>query len=235
MYVTQFYKENEMVALYVLLGFILLLIIDYFVIKGEKKFHPAFQKNYEVVENIVFDNIRVTIPADSYVSRGHTWVELQSNGLMKIGIDEFILKSVGKFLVTNLVKTGTAVKKGDIIIEAKLGDKYLSFRSPVDGTVNFVNDDLIGKTISDPFGNDWGIMVTPVNFEKNAASLKANEKVIGWMKNEFLRLKDYLSENSSQPQLAGATMFDGGKIVEGAVANLSKESIKKFEDEFLMV
>jgi len=224
-----------MVALYVLLGFILLLIIDYFVIRGEKKFHPAFQKKYEVVENIVFDNIRVTVPADSYISKGHTWAELQSNGLIKVGVDEFILKSIGKFLVTNLAKTGTVVKKGDVIIDAKLGDKSLSFRSPVDGTVSFINDDLVGKTISDPFGEDWGVLVTPINFEKNAATLKANEKVIGWMKNEFVRLKDYLSESSAQPQLAGATMFDGGKIVEGAVANLSNESIKKFEDEFLTI
>jgi len=224
-----------MVALYVLLGFILLLVIDYFVIRAEKKYHPAFKKSYELVENVIFDNISVTVPADSYVSRGHTWAELQGNGLIKIGIDEFVLKSIGKFIVTNIVKSGTLLKKGDIIIEAKLGDKNLSFRSPVDGTINFVNDDLIGKTISDPYGEDWGIMVSPINFENNAASLKANEKVIDWMKNEFIRLKNYIVENSIKPQLAGVTMLDGGKMIEGAVAQLDKESIKKFEDEFLTI
>ena len=76
-----------MVALYVLLGFILLLVIDYFVIRGEKKYHPAFQKTYEVIEDVVFDNISVTVPADSYVSKGHTWAELQGNGLIKVGVD----------------------------------------------------------------------------------------------------------------------------------------------------
>lgn len=231
-----------MVALYVLLGFILLLVIDYFVIRGEKKYHPAFQKNYEVVENVVFDNISVTVPADSYVSNGHTWATLQGSGLIKIGVDEFVLKSIGKFIVTSLVKPGIVVKKGDVILNAKLGDKTFSFRSPVDGTVNFVNDDLVGKTISDPYRNDWGIMVSPINFEKNASSLRSNEKVVEWMKNEFIRLKDYLIEISIQPclpdrqaQLAGATMLDGGKIVEGAVAHLNKESVKKFEDEFLAI
>jgi len=224
-----------MIALYVLLGFVLLLVIDYFVIRGEKKYHPAFQKKFEVVENVVFDNISVTIPADSYVSKGHTWGELQGNGLIKIGVDEFILKSIGQFIVTGIVKSGTVVKKGDAIIDAKLGDKNFSFRSPVDGTVNFVNDDLVGRSISDPYGEDWGVMVSPINFEKNAASLKANEKVVEWMKNEFIRLKNYLLENSLQPQLAGDTMFDGGKMIEGAVAHLDKESIKKFEDEFLKI
>jgi len=224
-----------MVALYVFLGFILLLVIDYFVIRAEKKYHPAFKKSYEVVENVIFDNISVTVPADSYVSRGHTWAELQGNGLIKIGIDEFVLKSVGKFIVTNIAKSGTLVKKGDVIIEAKLGDKNFGFRSPIDGTINFINDDLIGKTISDPYGEDWGIMVSPINFEKNAASLKANEKVIDWMKNEFVRLKNYIVENSVKPQLAGVTMLDGGKMIEGAVAQLDKESVKKFEDEFLTI
>jgi len=224
-----------MVALYVLLGFVLLLVIEYYSIKGEKKFHPAFQKNYEVIENVVFDNISVTIPADSYFSKGHTWAELQGNGLVKIGIDEFVLKSIGKFIVTSITKLGTVVKKGDIIFEGKSGDKFIAFRSPVDGTVSFINDDLIGKTISEPYGEDWGILVAPINFEKNAVTLKANENVVDWMKNEFSRLKNYLVEMSIQPQLAGVTMLDGGKIVEGAVANLNNESIKKFEKEFLTV
>lgn len=224
-----------MVALYVLLGFILLMIIDYFIIRGEKKYHPAFQKSYEVVENVVFDNMSVAVPADTFVSKGHTWAELQGNGTIKIGIDEFILKSVGKFMVTGMSRPGTVVRKGDQIIEAKLGDKSLNFYSPVDGTVNFINDDLIGKTFSDPYREDWGIIVTPVNFDKNAASLKTNEKVVDWMREEFIRLKNYLIESSAQPKLAGVTMLDGGKLVEGAAAHLDKESIKKFEDEFLKV
>ena len=226
-----------MVALYVLLAFVLLLIIDYFVIRGEKKYHPAFQKKFEVVENIIFDNISVTVPADSYVSKGHTWAELQGNGLIKVGIDEFILKSIGSFIVTSIVRSGTLVKKGDPIIDVMLGEKKISFRSPVDGTINFVNDDLIGRSISDPYGEDWGVVLSPINFEKNASALKANEKVVDWMKSEFIRLKNYLLESTagSQVQLAGVTMLDGGKMIEGSVARLDNASVKKFEDEFLKV
>ncbi len=231
-----------MVALYVLLGFILLLIIDAFVIKAEKKYHPAFKKKYEIIENVVFDNISVAVPADSYLSKGHTWAELLGNGLVKIGVDEFILKSVGKFIVTKISKPGTLIKKGDELIEVKLGEKIINLRSPIDGTVNYINDSLIGKNISDPYGEDWGVIMSPVNFDKNAVSLRVNENVVEWMKSEFLKLKDYLRNNLVQPymtdghtQLAGATMLDGGKIVEGAVSQLNQESIKKFEDEFLKV
>jgi glycine cleavage system H protein len=224
-----------MVALYVLLGFILLLVIDAFIIKAENKFHPAFQKNYEIVENVVFDNINISIPADLYLSKGHTWAELLGNGLIKVGIDEFVLKTVGNFIVTKIVKAGALVKKGDRIIEGKLGEKNLSFRSPIDGTISFINDDLIGKNISDPYGSDWGVIISPVNFEKNAASLKVNEKVVEWMGNEFRRFKNFLIQYTPQPQLAGVTMFDGGKMIQGVVSHLNKESVKKFEDEFLKI
>lgn len=224
-----------MVALYVLLGFVLLLLIDALVMRAQKKYHPAFQKKYEIIENVVFDKVSVTVPADTYISKGHTWAELQGNGLIKIGVDEFVLKSIGKFIVTKLAKNGTLIKKGDPIIEAKLGDKNISFYSPIDGTVSFINDDLIGKNIVDPYGEDWGVIVSPINFEKNASILKANENVIEWMKKEFFRLKEYLIENSAHPQLAGVTMLDGGKIVEGVVSQLDAKSVKKFEDEFLKI
>ena len=231
-----------MVALYVLLGFILLLLIDAFVIRAEKKYHPAFKKKYEIIENVVFDNISVAVPADSYISKGHTWAELLGNGLVKIGIDEFVLKSIGKFIVTKISKPGTLLKVGDPVIEVKLGEKTVTLRAPIDGTVNYTNDNLIGKSISDPYGEDWGVIMSPVNFDKNAAMLRTNENLVEWMESEFLKLKHYLRDNllptylpGQNVHLAGATMLDGGKIVEGAVSQLNQESIKKFEDEFLSV
>jgi glycine cleavage system H lipoate-binding protein len=224
-----------MVALYVLLGFLVLLLIDALVMRAQKKYHPAFQKKYEIIENVVFDKVSVSFPADTYISKGHTWAEIQGNGLIKVGVDDFVLKSVGKFIVTKLARKGSLVKKGDPIIEAKLGEKSIAFRSPIDGTVGFINDDLIGKSISDPYGEDWGVILSPINFEKNAAVLKSNENLIDWMKKEFFRLKEYLIDTSVHPQLAGATMLDGGKLIEGVVSQLDQNSIKKFEDEFLKI
>ncbi len=49
-----------MVALSVLLGFLMLLIIDYFVLRAEKKLHPAFIKNYKIIDSVAFNNLSVT-------------------------------------------------------------------------------------------------------------------------------------------------------------------------------
>ena len=84
----------------------------------------------------------------------------------------------------------------------------------------------------DPYGNDWGLLVTPNEFEKTKRSLKINEDLAEWMKGELKRLKEYLY-GSLSPDLAGATMFDGGTIMKGAVAQLDDKAVTKFQNDFL--
>ena len=224
-----------MVALSVLLGFLLLLIIDYFVLRAEKKLHPAFIKNYKVIDRVAFKNLSVIVPADIFISKGHTWAEPDKNGFVKVGIDEFITKSIGDFIITGTAEKGLLVNEGDPVIEAKLGNKKIVFRSPVSGRVILQNNELTGKKITDPFGEDWGVIIKPENFQINSEKLKINEDVIEWMKGELKRFKVYLETRLSNPELAGVTMFDGGHIVQGVVSQLDGESIEKYEQEFLSI
>jgi glycine cleavage system H lipoate-binding protein len=224
-----------MVALSVLLGFILLLICDYVVLRAEKKIHPAFVKNYKIIDSVAFNNLSVTIPADTFVSKGHTWAKPDKNGLLKVGVDEFITKSIGDFVITDVAPNGILLNEGDPIIEARLGNKTVVFRSPVSGKVILQNQDLQGKRIDDPFNEDWGVLIKTQEPKQFPARLKINEEVIEWMKEELIRFKNYLEERLTDPKLAGVTMFDGGHIVEGVVSHLDKESIEIYEKEFLSI
>jgi glycine cleavage system H lipoate-binding protein len=224
-----------MVALSVLLGFILLLICDYVVLRAEKKIHPAFVKNYKIIDSVAFNNLSVTIPADTFVSKGHTWAKPDKNGLLKVGVDEFITKSIGDFVITDVAPNGILLNEGDPIIEARLGNKTVVFRSPVSGKVILQNQDLQGKRIDDPFNEDWGVLIKTQEPKQFPARLKINEEVIEWMKEELIRFKNYLEERLTDPKLAGVTMFDGGHIVEGVVSHLDKKSIEIYEKEFLSI
>ena len=224
-----------MVALSVLLGFLLLLIIDYFVLRAEKKLHPAFVKNYKVIDSVAFNNLSVSIPADTFISKGHTWAKPDKNGFIKVGVDEFITKSVGDLVITKTAPNGILLNEGDPVIEANLGDKRIVFRSPVSGQVVMQNHDLPGRKITDPFSEDWGVIIKTQEFHPHSNKLKMNEEVIEWMKGELIRFKNYLEERLTNPELAGVTMFDGGHIVEGVVSHLDSESIEKYEKEFLSI
>ena len=222
-----------MVALFVLLMFILFIVIDIFVLKAQKKTHPAFEVEPQFTSSSVFTKNTIVTPEGFYFSQGHTWAKEDEYGMVKVGVDDFILKALGKFKYHQTAAPGSKIKKGDVIFEGGRGKDTFKFRSPVDGIVRMANSSVIGINLTEPYENSWGILVEPNNFATNKASLISGSKISEWMKEEFNRFKEFLNVHTMKPELAGLTMQDGGNIVEGAISSINTEGLKDFEKEFL--
>ncbi|HZW39014.1 MAG TPA: hypothetical protein VFF33_06940 [Ignavibacteriaceae bacterium] len=216
-----------MVALFVVLMFALFIVIDYFVLKAQGKTHPAFTTFK------VFDKKSFLFPEDVVFSTGHTWMKKLNDNIVKLGIDEFILKSLANISLKNLVAEGTQVNKGDYILEGKFGGRSIKFKSPLTGTVKSINRNLETKKVDNPYEDDWGLTIEASKMNEEMASTKSQEKAIKWLQEEFNRLKDFLSFHINDAQLAGVTMQDGGNIVEGALAHLNDKAIEGFQNDFL--
>lgn len=216
-----------MVALFVVLMFVLFIVIDFFVLKAQGKTHPAFTTFK------VFDKKSFIFPEDVVFSTGHTWLKKINNNIVKLGIDEFILKSLSNISLKNLVAEGTSVNKGDYILEGKFGSRSIKFKSPVSGTVKSVNKNLESKKVDNPYEDDWGLTIEASKLNEELAFTKSHEKAVKWLQDEFNRLKDFLSFHINDAQLAGATMQDGGNIVEGALSHMNDKAIEGFQQEFL--
>jgi glycine cleavage system H lipoate-binding protein len=198
-------------------------------LKAQRKKHPAF----DLSPIAVFNKSSLLYPEKFFVSPGHTWAQILQDGLVKIGIDDFVLKALGKLSIADLAKENTIVKKGDIVLQGTFGRKKVAFRSPIDGVVKTANKEIIGKLVNDPYKKSWGLIISPTNIEENFKSLKSGNELVEWLKEEFIRLKDFLSISMPKLELAGVTMHDGGNIVEGAVANINEDGVHDFEKEFL--
>jgi len=219
----------NMTALFVVFTFVLFIIIDIIVLKAQRKKHPAF----DLSPIVVFNKSSLLHPEKFFVSSGHTWAQILQDGLVKIGIDDFVLKALGKLSIIDIAKENTVVKKGDIVLQGAFGRKRVTFRSPIDGVVKTANKEIIGKLVNDPYKKNWGLILAPTNIEENFKSLKSGKELVEWLKEEFIRLKDFLSISIPKLELPGVTMHDGGNIVEGAVANINEEGVHNFEKEFL--
>ncbi len=215
-----------MVALFVVLTFILFILIDFLVLRARGEKHPAFS----AVK--VFDSGFMN-PGNVYLSSGHTWLEMIKEGLVRIGIDEFVQKTLSGLKFSTILTEGSRVKRGDILFTALSSDKIINFYAPVTGTVRNVNSEG-GRKIEDPY-KSWFISLQPENLENEIKSLRSKEAASSWLTQEYARLKDFLSFHSGDAALAGATLHDGGNIVEGAVSSLSTKSVKEFENQFLKV
>lgn len=218
-----------MVAVFVVLTFALFLLIDYFVLKAQRKEHPAF------VTYQVFDKGSFLLPDGFLLSSGHTWVKLLKDGLAVIGIDEFVLKAFKNITLKSVLPEGSFIKKGEILLEGVVGNNKIHFRSPIDGEIKFVSKNIEKLNVDDPYNTEYGITVVPKDFSQNSTALKSGKNGLNWLKEEFSRLKDFLTLHTSDPEVAGLTMADGGNIVEGVLSNFDEKTVNEFEKNFLSI
>jgi glycine cleavage system H lipoate-binding protein len=160
-----------MVALFVVLTFLFFILIDLLVLKAQGKEHPAFAVK-------VFDK-RFFFPAEAILSTGHLWLQRAQNGLYKLGIDEFILKALGKLHLVPLKSEGESVNKGEPILQAVFGNRTITFRSPVNGSIRFVNKNIGQKPVDDPYGDDWALLIEPkTDLSLSSAFLKKGNDAV---------------------------------------------------------
>ncbi|MGQ9643830.1 MAG: hypothetical protein ACUVT3_08245 [Ignavibacterium sp.] len=215
-----------MVALFVVLTFLFFILIDLLVLKAQGKEHPAFAVK-------VFDK-RFFFPTEAILSTGHLWLNKAQNSLYKLGIDEFILKALGKFHLIPLKTEGESVNKGEPILQAVFGNRTITFRAPVDGSIKFLNKNINDKLVDDPYGDDWAMLIEPkTNLSLSTSFLKTGNDAIKWLHDEFNRFKDFVAAKAGQPELVGVTLQDGGNIVEGVLRSFDDNAIKEFEEQFL--
>jgi len=217
-----------MVAVFVVITFIVFILADIFILKAQKKKHPAFEPS----SSPVFNKRTLVLPQGIFISPGHTWALVNKDGTADIGIDDMIFKALGKISISDIAGQGDLVKKGDVILKGIAGGKSFSFRSPFNGIIQKVNSDLIGKEVSDPYSN-WTVQLKPSRYNEDVKDLKTGPKLVDWLNHEFNRFKEFLNANLMKPELVGHTMLDGGNIVEGAVAQIDMDAQNKFEQEFL--
>jgi glycine cleavage system H lipoate-binding protein len=214
-----------MVAALVILTFAVLVLIDIFIFNRS----PKRAGNLRTMQ--VFNTKDTIMPKEYYYSKGHTWVNVENENKVKVGLDGFILNSLGSVLLKNVVSVGKKVKKGDILFESLVNNVSLRFRSPMNGTVTEVNN-LEGE-INDP--EKWCVSLKPDSMKEDISNLISSSTASKWVKSEFRRLKDLLIYSSEPSGLATATMYDGGNIAEGAIKYFDENVIKDYEELFLKV
>ncbi len=223
-----------MVAISVVLAFLFFIIIDIVVLKFQGKTHPAFENPVREKMAPIFVN-GFDLPEGVFLSKGHTWVKKLPHDLYQIGIDNFILQAFKKVTVNNVPEFGSELKRGDIIMEVEAGNKILKFRSPVDGIIKSIyNITQEENKILNPY-LQWQVMIRPLNENEAQKNLLSGKKASAWLKEEFKKLKEFVSVRAVNVELAGVTMYDGGKPVENATLLILENNIKDFENEFLTI
>jgi glycine cleavage system H protein len=222
-----------MTVIMVLLTFAIFLSIDY--IRGQKQIAkhaeacpvrratvsqvvPALVAGFEVPENVRYH-------------AGHTWALAESRELVRVGMDDFASKLIGKVESIALPQRGRWVRQGQKIWTIFRDGQSVDMVSPIEGTITDVNDAVLKNpemARRDPYGEGWLVTVQAPDSKLNFRNLLSGTLARLWTEDSALRL------SSRMPALAGALAQDGGVAVDDLTAHMPDEDWATLTKEFFL-
>jgi glycine cleavage system H lipoate-binding protein len=174
-------------------------------------------------------------PDGLFYGSGHTWARLEANGTVRVGIDDFARRLLGRIDRIEVPPTGTKLGPRDAALVVRQQGKSAAFASPVEGFVCAVNEAVLRDPASlrgDLFGSGWLLQLEPRRLADNLRRLRVGDEARGWLREEVVRLRDFLAGQVTATAV-GATLQDGGLPVEGMLEHLDDKAWERFESEFL--
>jgi glycine cleavage system H protein len=167
-----------------------------------------------------------------YYHPGHSWAMPEGDNMVKVGIDDFTQKLVGKIDALKLPEVGSQVTQGEKGWSLLVGSKSIDMLSPVDGKIVDINEALLRSPESigkDPYNQSWLLRVQVPKSSANLKNLLSGTLARKWM--EGVREDLYARTNYN----LGPVSQDGGIPVDGIARNLDRERWDEIVKDFFLI
>ncbi len=148
------------------------------------------------------------VPAGIFVSPNHTWVNIEMNGTVRIGLDDFVRKTIKGIDAVVLPGVNKQVRKGEPLFSIKHNSHSTSIASPISGKVTSLNTEQVEHPewiSSKPFELSWMCCIEPSNLPEELRSLKIGVDSVKWYKEEIDRYAEIVRAAESGSAQAGSS------------------------------
>jgi glycine cleavage system H lipoate-binding protein len=170
------------------------------------------------------------VPAGYYFHNGHTWARIESGGYLRVGMDEFALKTLGRADALDLPTMGKELSQATVGWGLKRRENHASVLSPVDGVIVEVNAALRetpGAANQEPFGKGWLFVVRNPDLKGTVKKLMDDKASLPWMSEEVRTLEHMIEA------VAGPLAADGGTVGDDVYGHLPGLGWKNLTKTFL--
>ena len=207
------------------IGFLLLFTVFWRFLSRPAKAVLQATKKFVPVVNEWFN-----LPEEIYYHLGHSWAAPEGKNLVKVGVDDFAQKLVGKIEAIHLPSIGSTISQGDKGWTLEADSKTIDMLSPVDGKVMAINEEIVGspENINKyPYVN-WLMQVESPKFSVNKKQLLSGTLAKKWMEEVRENLLSRMSYN------LGLVYQDGGLLVDGMARSLDKDNWDEIAKDFFL-
>ncbi len=138
------------------------------------------------------------VPGGAFVSSGHAWAQIEADGGVCLGLDDFARKALGRIDRIELPAKGAKLGRGDVLCVLRRGDELVRVRTPLAGEVAQVNADLQAQPVllsQSPYDRGWVCVVRPSDLATDLRGLRIGDPVVSWYQDEVTRLRKETAES----------------------------------------
>ncbi|MBW1774423.1 MAG: glycine cleavage system protein H [Deltaproteobacteria bacterium] len=157
------------------------------------------------------------VPMGYYYHNGHTWARIESGGYIRIGMDDFSMKLLGRSDAMELPLMGKELDKDKAGWGLKRENNLADVLSPVGGVIVEVNSALREKPVlanQAPYEDGWLFMVRTPDIKGTIKELMSDRQGLDYITGELNTLEGMIEE------VAGPLAADGGYLSNDIYGNL---------------
>jgi glycine cleavage system H lipoate-binding protein len=222
-----------MVAALVLGTFICFVIIDYYLQTRQPRAARAVVALAEPEEAPFPMNIvgGFKLPAGLSYHSGHAWAAKESRNIVRIGLDDFAVRLLGKADELELPARGRWLRQGEKGWTLARGGHRFEMLSPIEGEVVDVNPEVLRDPSiirKDPYGLGWLVAVNSPAADSNLKNLLRGRLAQRWMEESVATLQTHFSPTTV------VHLQDGGHAIPDLLSLLPEERWDKVVRELFL-
>jgi glycine cleavage system H lipoate-binding protein len=227
-----------MTVILVLSTFVVFLLIDHF-FSRQPAVRVAVQPAFGRAETAAIPAPRPVptlvggfqVPDNLRYHPGHTWALSESPSLVRVGMDDFATKLVGKVEHMSLPQRGQWVRQGQKLMTLHRDGAKVDMVSPIEGSVADINDTVLQNpelVRRDPYGEGWLLTVQSPDAKTNFRNLLTGALARWWTEEAASRLQRRV------PAAVGALAQDGGVAMDNITAQMPDQNWAELAREFFL-
>ena len=222
-----------MTVILVLSTFIVFLLIDHFFSKKtavQIAVQPAVTRAAAAqLPSSLVGGFKV--PENLRYHPGHTWALSESPSLVRVGVDDFAGKLMGKVERLSLPQRGQWIRQGQKLASVYRDGAKVDMLSPIEGSVADINEALVQNpelARQDPYGEGWLVTVQSPDAKTNFRNLMSGALARWWTEEAASRLQKRV------PAVLGALAQDGGVAMDNLTAQMPEQNWTELTREFFL-
>ena len=175
------------------------------------------------------------LPGGAFISPGHVWANVTVPGMVRLGVDDFARKMIGRIDAIELPAKGATIKKGERLFTIRQGGRAAMFFAPISGVVQELNAELpqhLEWLTNRPYEKGWVCSLKPDHLADELGQLRIGEVAAAWYQSEITRLRQLLGPAPGSDQASLPSVIGG--LAEGQLEEADDATWTKFTQAFLM-